>query len=372
MSNTNWSKTSDQKWPALYDRKSGFIEIIDFKIVFTGEYGRAVEIPVNQLQIKIRGENSVSYQLIDRYDTDAKITIQNSEPLEILARRGINEAKVALMKSKRKWSFKFLRYAFPFVFVILGFLALPYILSAAPNEWLDTLFTPAQEKKIGEMLFDSAKSQFEIDQDSKATKPLQDLVDHLVQANPTLAQHKPVIYVSRSHDVNAFATAGGIIICNRGLIEKAQSLEEIIGVLAHELGHVELRHVSRSMLTALGTTGSVIVLSALVGGDVATVISQMSGVLQLKYSRSQEQKADDRGFTLLVKSNVSPAGLVTFFKKLEVLPSVPSSVNLSFLSTHPLTRERIESIEAKLEAYVGTKWTSPPGSLAELQTLLNN
>jgi Zn-dependent protease with chaperone function len=369
VADSKWPKPEDMKWPALYDRKSGFIEIIDFKIVFSGEYGRTAEIPVNQLQIKIRGENSISYHLIDRYDTNVKFVIQNREPLEILARRGINEAKIALQRRGRRLSSQLLRYAAPVLFVIGGFFALPYILAVVPANWLDVAFPPSKERKLGELLLSTTQSQFDVDPGHRATKDVQALVDHLVKANPSLTEHSPTVFISRNSDVNAFATTGGFIICNRGLIEQAGSLEEIAGVLAHELGHVELRHVSRSILTSLGATGSLLLLSALVGGDVAAVIGQMSGLMQLKYSRSQEQKADDRGFTLLIKAKVSPGGLIKFFKRLEVLPNSPATANLTFLSTHPLTQERIEDLEAKLNPYAGAEWLPLPGSLESLRAL---
>ncbi|MEQ1875566.1 MAG: M48 family metallopeptidase [Bdellovibrionia bacterium] len=356
------------KWPALFHRHAGTVEIANFAIVFTPDEGWAsAEIPINQVTIKVRGSNTQVYHFIDRFNEEIKITVEDPGPLEILARRGITEAKQALERGKKRTSFRILRYVLPIVFVLGFIVAVPYLLAVVPAEWLDMIFPPEREKVVGRLLFENINAKFGVDTGHKVNPKLQALVDRLTQSNPSLSAHKPQIFFSNSPDVNAFALAGGYIICNRGLIEGAESLEEITGVIAHELGHVQLRHVTRSLLTALGATGTYLVISAVIGGDTAVVVNKLTGLLQLKYSRNQEQRADDRGFTLLVKAKVAPAGLVRFFKKLEVLPGAPKTEHLAFLSTHPLTTERIESIEAKLKPYPASEWAPVEGSLEDLK-----
>jgi len=140
--------------------------------------------------------------------------------------------------------------------------------------------------------------------------------------------------------VNAFALPGGFVIVNRGLLEAAQSGEEIAGVLGHEIQHAVLRHGTRRILREMG---GALALSLLFGGsdlhDYAQVGSRLTG---LKYDRAEESEADRAGVSLLLRAQIDPSGLARFFERLSKDSLKPPEL----LSTHPDPGNRAQQIRA--------------------------
>jgi hypothetical protein len=143
--------------------------------------------------------------------------------------------------------------------------------------------------------------------------------------------------------VNAFALPGGKVLITDSLIELAETPEELAGVLAHEIAHVEQRHVMEAVWRAFGAG---ILLDLVVGGG--TGAGQQAVLLggsftDLRYSREAEVEADARGAALLQAAGYSSRGLAQFFAKLENESSGEEArVLAEFLSTHPDTRRRVE------------------------------
>lgn len=139
---------------------------------------------------------------------------------------------------------------------------------------------------------------------------------------------------------NAFALPGGIIVMTDQLVELAGSDEEILAILAHEAGHAEKRHAMRQILQ-----GSFVALAvATVTADANTVGAAFTGLpavlLEKKYSRELEREADEFAFHLLQEHDISPGHFADIMERLE--REVGTIRTFSFLSTHPLTEERIE------------------------------
>lgn len=154
--------------------------------------------------------------------------------------------------------------------------------------------------------------------------------------------------IVNSMDVNAFATMGGQIWVNRGLIEKSDSEEEIAGVLAHEIGHVAGRHISHQISRQLLIMGIVGLASVLIKDEDLKSIVQISGgaylfFSTLKFSRDNEREADYIAIQMLYDSGYDPSGMRKFFQKL--LEMKKDGIELPFLSTHPTTEERIMNID---------------------------
>lgn len=143
------------------------------------------------------------------------------------------------------------------------------------------------------------------------------------------------VFVLRDGDPNAFAMPGRRIVVFSGLIERAKGPEMLAGVLAHEMGHVELRHPIRGLIHQLGL-GAVFTL---VFGDSSLAgIGQLA--LVLSYSRDMEREADARGIALLQQAGIRADGMSAFFAEIKTmgLGDLPD-----FLSTHPNLDERIEA-----------------------------
>lgn len=137
-------------------------------------------------------------------------------------------------------------------------------------------------------------------------------------------------------EVNAFALPGGFVTVDMGLLENAQSGEEVAAVLAHELQHVVRRHGTRRILRELGTAA---LWSALFGGtDIAVPASVARDVVSQAYDRSEESEADSRGLDLLVRAGIDPRGMASFFERLAKTSIAPPAI----LSTHPDPGDRAE------------------------------
>lgn len=144
---------------------------------------------------------------------------------------------------------------------------------------------------------------------------------------------------------NAFALPGGTIVITDNMVGLAESDEEVLAVLAHEIGHVELRHVMRHVLQ----DSAVAVAAATITGDAATLSAAVAGLpamlAQAEYSRDFETEADDFAFALLRTHAISPEAFATVMERLDA-GCGPEPGVLDFLSTHPVTRERVERARA--------------------------
>ena len=141
---------------------------------------------------------------------------------------------------------------------------------------------------------------------------------------------------------NAFALPGGIIVLTDELVDASETVEEILAVLAHEIGHVELRHTMRSILQ----NSIVAAAAAAITSDAASLSVAVSSlpvlVAQRKYSREFESAADDYAFELLLHHGYSPASFASIMERLSGRRGARSS-SFSYFSTHPATDQRVEN-----------------------------
>jgi len=140
---------------------------------------------------------------------------------------------------------------------------------------------------------------------------------------------------------NAFALPGGIIVLTDELVDLSETNEEVIAVLAHEIGHVDLRHAMRSVLQ----NSIVAATMATITADAATLSVAVAGLpmvlAQTQYSRQFETAADDYAFRLLKRKGYSPAAFASIMEKMdEKRGDRPAA--FSYFSTHPLTDERVQ------------------------------
>jgi len=148
--------------------------------------------------------------------------------------------------------------------------------------------------------------------------------------------------------VNAFAAPGGRIIVMRGLLQSSRTPEELAGVLAHEMQHVELRHGTRALARALPLQAAISVMGGSAGGAAA-----MAGTMgALRYARGDESEADREGMRLLMAAGVDPQGMISFFETLEAEVGSTSPA-LTYFSTHPATEERRAELSALMAESAG-------------------
>lgn len=184
------------------------------------------------------------------------------------------------------------------------------------------------------------------------------VVNYVNQLGDRIASHGQrginyTFFVVNSDVVNAFAVPGGYVYVNRGLIERAGNASELAGVLAHEISHVELRHSVKQMEQAQGANAAITLGTVLLGqpSSVAAAGINVAGTaIFAKFSRDDENEADANAIPLTIASGYNPQGLVSMFQRLIQLEKTQPSAIAQFFSTHPTSQDRINTVQARINA----------------------
>lgn len=163
--------------------------------------------------------------------------------------------------------------------------------------------------------------------------------------------------VLEGKDVNAFSLPGGFIYVYEGLVEYAESDDELAGVLAHEIAHAAFRHLAtlqreQSRLQAITLP---MILVAIFSGGQATgdlmMLGQLVGLASGSgWSQQAEQAADDGGLQYVLRSRYNPVGILTFMERLAVEERNRPKIDWGIYRTHPPSRDRAVELANKIRA----------------------
>lgn len=161
-------------------------------------------------------------------------------------------------------------------------------------------------------------------------------------------------FVVNSGDVNAFALPGGFVYVNRGLIERADRLDELGGALGHEIGHVVRRHSVQQMQTGARANAVVGIGCSLTGwcnNGVARAAIQVGGAaLFARYSRQDESEADSEAVVNVMRAGIDPEGVPALFERLiEERRTSPMAVE-AFFASHPMEEDRVRATQRQIES----------------------
>jgi predicted Zn-dependent protease len=221
-----------------------------------------------------------------------------------------------------------------------------------------------QEVQMGQEYAQQINAQLPIVQDPELNRYINVIGDSIARltSRSDLDWH---FFIVDAQEVSAFAVPGGFVYVNRGLIQRADQMDELAGVLGHEIGHVVRRHTVKQMEKQqganVGITLACILTSICSSQAAGAAINIAGGAVFARFSRQDEAEADDEGFKNTVRAGISPVGMVTMFQKLlEERKNRPAGVEAWFL-THPLEEDRITAVQARINQI-------PPGELARLGT----
>ncbi len=228
------------------------------------------------------------------------------------------------------------------------------------------LLTPAQERAYGGMMLRQLRAYDMVIDDPLLEGYIEGLGYRLASRSDRPAQPF-TFFLMRSRQINAFATIGGYIGMNAGLILTAEREDEVAAVLSHEIAHVTQRHVLRAVEQArrdqlpimLGMLGAILASAQSGSGDgvQAAILGGMSLMQQrqIDYTRSNEHEADRLGIQTLARAGYEPVAMADFFARMErqMRGNTGGAQAPEYLRSHPVTTTRISEAKARAEQ-IGT------------------
>jgi Zn-dependent protease with chaperone function len=203
------------------------------------------------------------------------------------------------------------------------------------------------DQRLGRLIADHMVQEFKPHREKKLDTILDRIKKRIAPKN---SRNSYTITVVENSVANAFALPNGDIIVFTGLIELSGSAEEVAGVLAHEIEHVENRHGIRQVVRVLGLS---YFLHMVIGAgfeelEAAQTLSELSGLLLiLRYSRRFEREADEKAVKLLNSARISSKGLLQLFQKLKERRNVPAA--LQWIDSHPPVESRIDYLREEVK-----------------------
>jgi predicted Zn-dependent protease len=219
--------------------------------------------------------------------------------------------------------------------------------------------SPLMERKLGEQIMRDIRRDRDYLDDAVVIEYLNNFGATLLAAAPEArgeAGYDFFFFAVRDRMLNAFALPGGFIGVHSALVLAAQNESELAGVVAHEIGHVEQRHIARmlgkqrqdaliplaaAVLAALAARSSPDASGALLMGGQGLAIQR-----QLSFSRDAEREADRVGLQILREAGYDTSGMIQFFGRMQTASRAYSEAP-AYLRSHPLTTERIADIQAR-------------------------
>ena len=227
--------------------------------------------------------------------------------------------------------------------VALGYFVMNFlpdkVAHVLPNEW---------RNRVGKQMEQAMVENARVCHTPAGDSALSAMIARLAEGTPDLPAI--AVHIYDMPILNAFAVSGGSIILTRELIDKADTPDELAGVLSHEIGHVAHLHPEAQLVRLTGMQVLASVFTGSNGGDMTTNLAFIATVL--RFSRAAEAEADAYARETMVKAAIDPIGLKTFFEKLLKIQGSHKDGDSSALSelgglfsTHPGTQDRMKLIE---------------------------
>ena len=197
----------------------------------------------------------------------------------------------------------------------------------------------ATEKGVGDMIWDQIKTTEDIIVNDSITKSLDKLLKPLCKENG-IERDSLKVHIIKKDEINAFALPDGHLVVYSGLIEASKNEQQLIGVLGHEIAHIEKNHVMKKLSKEIGFS---VLMSITTGNNNGRVIREIMHTLSSSaYDRSLEKEADITSVEYMLKANIDPAPFADFLYEMSFDNKLESA--LSWVNSHPESEERAKYI----------------------------
>ncbi|MGR6034028.1 MAG: beta-barrel assembly-enhancing protease [Candidatus Nitrosoglobus sp.] len=225
--------------------------------------------------------------------------------------------------------------------------------------------SPEQERSIGQEFMRQLRNSVTIIEDPEITTYLQSLGYQLV-ANSDNPGQEFTFFIVQDSTINAFAAPGGYIGVHSGLIENTRTESELAAVMAHEIAHITQHHLARAFEQSSRLSlpmAAAIVAAILLGVSTQNPDAGFAGLaaaqagaaqLQINFTRSNEKEADRIGMQALIRAGFDPFAMPAFFERLQQASRYYGTQPPEFLSTHPVTTNRIADAMGRAESLAVT------------------
>jgi predicted Zn-dependent protease len=209
-----------------------------------------------------------------------------------------------------------------------------------------------EEIEIGRTAHEQMRKQVPELADATVVNYVRDVGRRLARAAPG-AKYPYTFSVANVPEINAFALPGGPVWIHRGVLSRAANESQVAAVLAHEVAHVAQRHGADRLTQGMVAKWGIGLLGALLGnvggaGTAQAAATLLTGGVILKFSRLEEQEADEVGMSILTRAGWDGRGMVEMFEMIQRQASRKESGVDAFLSSHPSPQDRIRNLSAQL------------------------
>ncbi len=221
-----------------------------------------------------------------------------------------------------------------FALIALTLLGLLWLKADRIAHWAVSHISIHQERQLGDIAFNQLRPSLTLLRRSPVVDAITTIGRRLTDES-TYTYH---FHIAVDPRINAYALPGGHIVINTGLLKSADQADEVAGVLAHEISHVELRHSLRNLVHSLGWRA---LLAAVTGDYTGKVWNDMATrLIDLGYSRELESEADREALEILRRGHVAPYGMESYFIKMSHRQTSPPAL----LSSHPTDAARLAAL----------------------------
>ena len=202
--------------------------------------------------------------------------------------------------------------------------------------------TKSTEEKLGDMIWKSYSATTTEETNYIVINTIDSIVNKICNAND-IDSSTIKVHVIQKDEINAFALPGNHLAIYTGLLQDCDNADEVAGVIAHELAHMQKNHVMKKLVKEIGM-GAIISLTSGSGGTVSEILHLLSSSA---YDRKLETEADITGVDYLMNAKINPEGLAQFlFRMATSEKDMPKAVY--WISTHPESEERAKDIMARI------------------------